>query len=130
MNFRPLLPVVPRASQTVHPRAIELNLFVQPNQRKHVGSWITNGARQSKHSLQCARRFARQSLALLLLVPAMAMADQAGSDCQCRAPGGEMRDLGSVECVDIVGNQTLMVCVMSTNTPYWKRINKSNGCPA
>jgi len=51
-------------------------------------------------------------------------------DCQCRAPSGQMRDLGSVECFDIVGHKALVRCEMSTNTPYWKKVDGIEGCPA
>jgi hypothetical protein len=74
---------------------------------------------------------------LLKLVPvifafisAAAIAQSSKVDCQCRAPGGTMRDLGYVECVDIVGTQHLVRCVMSTNTPYWKKLEGVDGCPA
>ena len=50
-------------------------------------------------------------------------------DCQCRVPGGAMRDLGTVVCVNIVGTQKLVRCEMSTNTPYWRNIEGVNGCP-
>lgn len=50
-------------------------------------------------------------------------------DCQCRAPDGQMRDLGTVECFDIVGHEKLVRCEMSTNTPYWKQLDGIEGCP-
>jgi hypothetical protein len=59
-----------------------------------------------------------------------AIAQSSAADCQCRAPGGTMRELGYVECVDIVGTQRLVRCVMSTNTPYWKKLEGIDGCPA
>ncbi|MFK7889545.1 MAG: hypothetical protein AB8B63_01925 [Granulosicoccus sp.] len=69
-------------------------------------------------------------LAFVLALPTYSLAQTGSQDCRCRAPGGGMRDLGTVECVDIVGTRYLVVCVMSTNTPYWKRIDYSDGCPA
>ena len=59
-----------------------------------------------------------------------ALAQSSSSDCQCRGPDGQMRDLGSVQCVDISGRPNLMRCVMSTNTPYWKKLDNVEGCPA
>ena len=52
------------------------------------------------------------------------------AECQCRAPDGQMRDLGTIECVDIVGHKKLVRCEMSTNTPYWNNIDGVEGCPA
>ena len=51
------------------------------------------------------------------------------ADCQCRAPDGQMLDLGTVECFDIVGHKKLVRCEMSTNTPYWKKVDGIEGCP-
>ena len=51
-------------------------------------------------------------------------------DCQCRAPGGDMVDLGTVQCVDIAGRSKLVLCTMSTNTPFWKDVEAVAGCPA
>lgn len=87
------------------------------------------------HCLHCQQqhRYRTRIKALLIammLTPLVATAQSSKPDCQCRAPGGQMRDLGSVECVDIVGQKSLMICVMSTNTPYWKKVENSNGCPA
>ncbi|MFK7861645.1 MAG: hypothetical protein AB8B64_22715 [Granulosicoccus sp.] len=56
-------------------------------------------------------------------------AQQKAPDCKCRAPGGAMRDLGTVECVRIGGTAKLVTCAMSTNTPYWKDIENVEGCP-
>lgn len=50
-------------------------------------------------------------------------------DCKCRSPDGQMLPLGSVQCVSIVGRQSLVRCEMSTNTPYWKAIDGVEGCP-
>jgi len=54
----------------------------------------------------------------------------AEAECQCRAPGGAMRDLGTVECVHIGGKAKLVTCTMSTNTPYWKDVEDGDGCPS
>lgn len=51
-------------------------------------------------------------------------------ECKCRAPGGIMRDLGTIECVDIAGREKLVFCTMSTNTPYWKDVQGGVGCPS
>ena len=59
----------------------------------------------------------------------VAVAQSADPDCQCRAPGGGMRDLGAVECVNIVGTRHMVRCEMSTNTPYWKQLEGVEGCP-
>ncbi|MEE9322729.1 MAG: hypothetical protein V3U76_19965 [Granulosicoccus sp.] len=58
-----------------------------------------------------------------------AVVAQTDPDCQCRDPNGVMRDLGTVECVDVTGRQYLVRCEMSTNTPYWRRTNNNDGCP-
>lgn len=50
-------------------------------------------------------------------------------ECQCRSPDGQMQDLGTVQCVDIVGRKNLVRCEMSTNTPYWKKVEGTSGCP-
>lgn len=50
-------------------------------------------------------------------------------DCKCRSPDGQMQSLGTVQCVDIVGRKNLMRCEMSTNTPYWKKLEGVSGCP-
>lgn len=62
------------------------------------------------------------------VTPLFAQSDK--PDCQCRAPGGVMRNLGTVECVDVVGHRYLVVCEMSTNTPYWKKLEGSDDCPS
>ena len=67
---------------------------------------------------------------MVSLITGVAFAQSSVLDCQCRAPGGVMRDLGYVECVDIVGTRNLVKCVMSTNTPYWKKLEGVDGCPA
>ncbi len=51
------------------------------------------------------------------------------TECRCRAPDGQMLALGTVQCVTIVGQQSLVRCEMSTNTPYWNRIEGVEGCP-
>lgn len=65
-----------------------------------------------------------------VFVAGASIAQSSAADCQCRAPGGQMRDLGYVECVNIVGTQNLVRCVMSTNTPYWKKLEGVEGCPS
>lgn len=67
------------------------------------------------------------TLSIMLAMPAFAQ--EAKPDCQCRAPDGSMRDLGAVECVDITGTRKLVRCEMSTNTPFWKDIENTIGCP-
>lgn len=67
---------------------------------------------------------------MLIYVPFTAFADTSKPDCQCRAPGGIMKDLGAIECVDIVGTKRLVRCEMSENTPYWKNVEGVDGCPA
>lgn len=63
-------------------------------------------------------------------IAGVSIAQSSAVNCQCRAPGGQMRDLGFVECVNIVGTQNLVRCVMSTNTPYWKKLEGVEGCPS
>jgi hypothetical protein len=89
------------------------------------------------HSSHYRANFANSFRMFLKLIPVSfafvagaAMAQSSAVDCQCRAPGGQMRDLGYVECVDIVGTQNLVRCVMSTNTPYWKKLEGVVGCPS
>jgi len=64
------------------------------------------------------------------MASSQAFAQGSKPDCQCRAPGGNMHDLGTVQCVDIAGRSKLLRCTMSTNTPYWEEIESSEGCPA
>ena len=72
----------------------------------------------------------RQLLFILLITTSsVAFAQQPDQDCQCRAPGGLMQDLGTVACFDIVGNNRMVRCEMSTNTPYWKELEGVEGCP-
>lgn len=51
------------------------------------------------------------------------------TDCQCRAPTGEMKNLGTVECVNVTGRRYLVRCEMSMNTPYWNKLDDVDGCP-
>ena len=66
-----------------------------------------------------------------LLAPAIMAQDTAVSptECRCRAPDGQMLALGTVQCVSIVGRRSLVRCEMSTNTPYWNRVEGIEGCP-
>jgi hypothetical protein len=41
-----------------------------------------------------------------------------------------MKNLGTVQCVDIVGTKRLVRCEMSQNNPYWKSLEGGEGCPA
>lgn len=66
----------------------------------------------------------------LIFASSLSFAQSDKPECQCRAPGGVMRDLGTIECVDIVGKRHLVVCDMSTNTPYWRKLEQSEGCPS
>lgn len=50
-------------------------------------------------------------------------------DCQCRAPDGNRLDLGTITCVSIGTRNYLVRCEMSTNTPYWRRLDGDAGCP-
>lgn len=77
------------------------------------------------------RRFINGLFGLLMtLTCTVALAQADKPDCQCRASGGVMYDLGTVECVDIAGRKKLVVCTMSTNTPYWRDIEGGQKCPA
>ena len=51
-------------------------------------------------------------------------------ECRCRVPGGGLTDLGTVACFELGGAPVAMRCEMSTNTPYWRRIDGPAGCPA
>ena len=74
-------------------------------------------------------------VALMMMATGQALVQAAESDqdqtpeCKCRAPGGQMQELGTVQCFDIVGHRNLVRCEMSTNTPYWKRVEGVSGCP-
>ena len=70
------------------------------------------------------------SCALAALLFATAAAAAPSPDCQCRAPDGQRRDLGTVACVDIGARSWLVRCEMSTNTPYWNRLRGEPGCEA
>lgn len=72
----------------------------------------------------------RLAFIVLIFGSSMSFAQSGKPECQCRAPGGGMRDLGTIECVDIVGKRHLVVCDMSTNTPYWRKLEQSEGCPS
>ena len=55
----------------------------------------------------------------------------AAPECRCRMPGGSMRDLGAVECLEIGARRVPVRCEMSTNTPYWRTLDGgARGCPA
>ena len=75
------------------------------------------------------------SLALTMVATGQSMAQATENDpvpapeCKCRSPDGQMQDLGTVQCVDIVGRKYLVRCEMSTNTPYWKKVEGTSGCP-
>ena len=73
------------------------------------------------------------ALTIMTAGPAMAQATETDQvpapECKCRSPDGQMQDLGTVQCVDIVGRKNLMRCEMSTNTPYWKKVEGTSGCP-
>lgn len=75
-------------------------------------------------------------LAVCLIAPLAGMAadthaagDPDTPDCRCRAPDGSLKDLGTVQCVEITGQSRLVRCVMSTNTPYWRPVDGVQGCP-
>jgi len=75
------------------------------------------------------------STAMLVAVLAVAapstaaLAADGDPDCRCRDPQGERRDLGTVTCVRIGRGDYLVRCEMSTNTPYWRRLDDRPGCP-
>ncbi len=67
--------------------------------------------------------------AAILSTASYAFDEPSETDCQCRAPGGDMKNLGTVECVNITGRQYLVRCEMSMNTPYWNKLDDVEGCP-
>jgi len=71
------------------------------------------------------------SIALSILLPTSLLANSTtpDTDCQCRDATGSMRNLGTIECINIPGDQYLVRCEMSTNTPYWKKLEGDAGCP-
>ena len=64
------------------------------------------------------------------LSASLVLAQSIDAECQCRAPDGQMRNLGTIECIDILGHKKLVRCEMSTNTPYWNDVDGIEGCPA
>jgi len=84
-----------------------------------------------------ATRMSRSSQAasLICLSILLTSASYAGfvepsdTDCQCRAPTGDMKNLGTIECVNVTGQQYLVRCEMSMNTPYWNKLEDVEGCP-
>ena len=67
---------------------------------------------------------------VIAMTSTIVVAQNEKPDCQCRAPGGAMFDLGTVQCVDIAGRSKLVLCTMSTNTPFWQDVEAGEGCPA
>ena len=71
----------------------------------------------------------KPAVLLSCFLPLMVFAQSDKPDCQCRAADGGMRNLGTVECVNIAGREKLVLCTMSTNTPYWKDVAGGESCP-
>lgn len=67
---------------------------------------------------------------LSFLLAGSAFSQEAIPECQCRAPDGSMKDIGAIECFDVVGTRKLVRCEMSTNTPFWNRVDGVVGCPS
>ena len=98
-----------------------------PEQYQSPANSVTANAQKPRSSRNIVYR---QSLfILLILTSSVAFAQQPDQDCQCRSPGGLMQNLGTVACFNIVGNNRMMRCEMSTNTPYWKELEGITGCP-
>ncbi len=68
-------------------------------------------------------------IALAFCSSALGNSSTPDDDCQCRDASGTMRNLGTIECVNITGEQYLVRCEMSTNTPFWKKLENGAGCP-
>ncbi|MEE9334586.1 MAG: hypothetical protein V3U65_10895 [Granulosicoccaceae bacterium] len=68
-------------------------------------------------------------LSIIFFSASYALDEPSETDCQCRAPTGDMKNLGTVECVNVTGRQYLVRCEMSTNTPYWNKLDGVEGCP-
>ena len=79
------------------------------------------------------RTLTGSALILGIVLATPLLADGAAGEappCQCRDPAGERRDLGTVACFPIGGRSVRLRCEMSTNTPYWKRLDAAGvGCP-
>lgn len=75
-----------------------------------------------------ARIWRAVAVAAAIVTAAPLVADDE-PECRCRDPNGESRDLGTVACVRIGSSDYLVRCEMSTNTPYWKRLDEEAGCP-
>ncbi len=58
-----------------------------------------------------------------------AFVEPSDTDCQCRAPTGDMKKLGTIECINVTGQRYLVRCEMSMNTPYWNKLEDVEGCP-
>lgn len=87
--------------------------------------WVASMRRDSRCHLSL-----KAAAALLILAAAGQVAAQdEAPECRCRAPDGQMQNLGTVQCFDIVGRKNLVRCEMSTNTPYWKKVEGTSGCP-
>ena len=81
----------------------------------------------------CVRTGFVHRLPLFFILIGITLATSANADkpdCQCRAPDGAMKNLGTVQCVDIVGTKRLVRCEMSQNNPCWKSLEGGEGCPA
>lgn len=102
--------------------------------------WLCSGYRRLSALMRPNRRgspdFKAVGAVLLMVAAGQALAqsqtapDQSiAPDCKCRSPDGQMQNLGTVQCVNIVGRNSLVRCEMSTNTPYWKKVEGVAGCP-
>lgn len=93
------------------------------------------GLRVRWHNVNLKVLSAALTMVMVSLITGQAMAQSANTDsgtapeCKCRSPDGQMQALGTVQCVDIAGRKNLVRCKMSTNTPYWKRVEGTSGCP-
>lgn len=67
---------------------------------------------------------------LCFFIVGSAISQQAEAECQCRAPDGSMKDMGTIECFNVVGTLKLVRCEMSTNTPFWNNVHGVEGCPS
>jgi len=68
------------------------------------------------------------AMAALLIGAPTAFADAPPPDCQCRAPQGGMRNVGTVLCITVGTSPVMVRCEMSTNTPFWKPLGDGGGC--
>ncbi len=76
------------------------------------------------------RTFTRVVLCITLAFLSTAvLAARPAFNCQCRDANGQMRDIGTVECISIGSSQFMVRCEMAGNNTHWNRVSDESGCP-